>query len=70
MPWYVRWNSLLQQLRDDEGRLFKRLMRDPVTVISEHDDPGDKAYLAKTFRLNQRGRELTAAGGVPRPFIG
>jgi hypothetical protein len=69
MPWYVRWNSLFQQLREDEGRLFLRLMRDPVTVISKHDDPGEKAYLAKTFRLNQRGREQTASGGVS-PFFG
>jgi len=69
MPWYVRWNSLFQQLREDEGRLFQRLMRDPVTAISKHDDPGEKAYLAKSFRLNQRGREQTASGGVS-PFFG
>lgn len=46
MPWYVRWNSLFQQLKEDEGRLFQRLMRDPVTVISKQDDSGEKAYLA------------------------
>jgi hypothetical protein len=56
MPW-GSFNKLLQQLREDEERLYQRLMNDPVTVISERDDPGEKAYLAWTFRWNQLARE-------------
>jgi hypothetical protein len=34
-------------------------MSDPVRVISEHDHPAEKAYLAQTYRLNQRLHERT-----------
>ena len=69
MPYYAgRMNRLAQQLSEDRDR-FEGLMSDPVTVISKHDDPGEKAYLAKAFRLNQRVREPTASGGVS-PFFG
>jgi hypothetical protein len=56
MPYYAgRMNRLAQQLSEDRGRV-ERIMSDPVTVISEHDDPGEKAYLAHMFRLNKRAR--------------
>jgi hypothetical protein len=63
MPYYAgRMNRLAQQLSEDRGR-FERLMSDPVTVISEHDDPGEKAYLAHMFRLNERAREHALSRG-------
>lgn len=64
MPYYWgRLNRLGIRFGEDGGRLFQRLMRDPVTVISEHDDPGEKAYLASTFRLNRGPRVQATSSG-------
>jgi hypothetical protein len=66
MPYYWgRLNRLAERLSEDGSRLLERLMSDPVTVISEHDDPGEKAYLAHMFRLNNRVRELAPRERMP-----